>query len=195
MHRSRVVIAVLVALSALALASCDDESGTGVEADPRPTSIDGAVVLSQAWRGEWNTVIEFRDCNNGQLVAVEDVVDVICGSDTLRLDVSPLLLDCDGLIDDGRIDAACSYTYIVDAACEVTIDLLLNLDVEGDVVTGTGKWTAETLGPCSVDYPAGCEQIVVTATRLDPSPEPCESASLGSLERIRSLPRSRGDVR
>jgi hypothetical protein len=187
-------IVVLLA-AALVATSCSDESSSGIENKPRPTPIDGAIVFSPEWRGEWNTVIEFRECGTGDLVAIEDVVDVICGEDTLQLDISPILGDCDGLIDGERLDVACSYGYGVDANCGVTMEFFLNLDVDGDVVTGTGVWTVQALGDCSVDYPGGCEQIVVTATRLDPNPDSCDSSNLRSLHRLRSISRVKGGAR
>lgn len=187
-------IALLVIAASFAALSCSDKSSPAVDEDPRPTPINGSIVFPASWRGEWNTVIEFRDCNTGHLLVVEDVVDVICGADTLNLDLSAIFDDCEGLIDDGRLDAACEYAFSA-GACSVTVSFLVNIERDGDMLTGTGVWTAEASAGCTLEYPSGCEQIEITATRLDAAPAECESTTLGSLQRLRAFTRMRGERR
>jgi hypothetical protein len=183
-RRRRTWLAAVLTLTAAVLAvSCDDDATTVENGKRRPDPIVGDIVIPASWAGQWQAVITFRECGSDDIVCVEDVVGVICATDTLVLEVSPILNGCDGLIDDDRIDAGCEHVFVA-GSCEVTISLMLNLDREGDTVTGTGVWTAERTGSCTLEYPAGCETVEITATRLDTSPGPCVPVGTSLLDGI-----------
>lgn len=181
MKRVRGLVAGLVLAASAVGLSCGDDGSRVDNANPRPTPVDGGVIIPASWAGEWNLVFTFVDCNSRHVVTIEDVVGTICPSDTLNLDITPVLANCDGLIDDDRIDAGCSHEYTA-GSCDVTVSVLLNIDRDGDTITGSGVWTAETEGACYFEYQPGCEQFEVTGTRLDPAPAVCAPVSASPFE-------------
>jgi len=131
--------------------------------------IDGEILLTDGWAGEWNVLFTFRDCNTGNIVVVEDVVDVICPGDTLQLDFTGLLSSCEGIISDSRLDTNCEYEFVV-GGCTVRVSFALDLERTGDGITGSGIWSTSISGLCNGIFGLGCEQIEVTGARFDSSP-------------------------
>jgi hypothetical protein len=159
---------------ALVFSPACDESGppTTTRSGGDITLIDGEIRLSDGWAGEWNVLLTFRDCNTGDIVVVEDIVDVICPGDTLHLDFSGLLSQCEGIVSDSRLDISCEYEFTV-GGCIVRVSFALDLERSGEGLTGSGIWSTSISGFCNGIFGLGCEQIEVTGTRLDSSPA-CE---------------------
>lgn len=173
MKRGRVAIVIACVLLATAVWSCGDDSApVGDDGGGHSAVIDGNVVFPASWSGTWQTVLTFIDCTSDDVVAIEDVVDTICESDTLEFGLSGVLDGCDGFIDEDRIEAGCSYTYGV-SDCAAMVSFILHLERDGDTVAGSGVWTVETTGACPLEYPQGCERVTITATRIDAAATPC----------------------
>jgi hypothetical protein len=151
--------------------------------------IEGNIYFTGAWGGEWNVLLTFRDCNSEDVIVVEDIVDVICPSDTLRLDFTRLLDECEGVVDDSRMSASCEYAYTV-SGCTIRVSFAITIEREGDLVAGNGIWSTATSGNCNGIYSLGCETIEVAGSRTGPVPASCDTLSSGFLSRLSARPAS-----
>ena len=173
MNNPRLLPGALFALALVFALACDEgEPPTTTQAGGDVALIDGEIHVTDGWAGEWNILLTFRDCNTGDIVVVEDIVDVICPGDTLHLDFSGLLSQCEGVVSDSRLDTSCEYEFTV-GGCIVRVSFALDLERSGEGITGSGIWSTSISGFCNGIFGLGCEQIEVTGTRLDSSP-PCE---------------------
>lgn len=172
-HRAQRCLSAITILT-LALTLACGESVPPASSPPHTgnTLIDGEILLTDGWAGEWNVLFTFRDCNTGNIVVVEDVVDIICPGDTLQLDFTGLLSSCEGIVSDSRLDTNCEYEFVV-GGCTVRVSFALDLERSGAGITGSGIWSTSISGLCNGIFGLGCEQIEITGTRLDPS-VPCD---------------------
>lgn len=165
------LLPVAVILSVVALTSCD--SDTSPPKETKPTPIDGAVVMTDAWAGTWDVVLTITDCATGDVVVIEDVVDTVCEGDTLSLGISDVLDYCDGTMDANAISASCSYEFD-DGLCAVVVDMDVSLALDGETITGSGQWSVAPAPECPARYASGCEDVEISATRLDAGPTECD---------------------
>ena len=169
---SIVLCAVLMA-SATLLGSCGDDGGTGGSTGTGGSPVSGNIVFTDSWKGEWNIVITFRQCVSQDTLEIEDITDVVCAGDTLDLQLSDLLDDCTGTITDTRVMVDCAYSFS-DAGCDVDLAFTLELERQGNSLSGMGQWSATASGTCPA-YVSGCEEFVISGTRIDTDPSECAS--------------------
>jgi hypothetical protein len=168
--KAAVAAAALVAVS-MWMSACG--SDTPVESrTTSPLEFSGGVLVTDAWVGEWNIVSTFTECEGGATTMVEDVIDVVCSGDTLRLAGSRLFAYCGGTATDSHVDVDCDY-HFDDGACNVRVVLKFTLDRNGEALTGSGVWSTSVSAGCSDLYPVGCEHISITGTRLSADVSPC----------------------
>lgn len=185
--------AVLALCVALLLGACSgDGSGSGGEVG-ETIAFDRGIVATDAWAGQWHVVTTFSDCASGETRVVEDVVDWICPGDTIRFEGAALADQCTGTATDAAIHAACDYT-VDDGDCRVSVSFGLDLERDGEVISGSGTWSASISPGCDSRYPVGCEHVAVEATRLDRDTGACDSlraagARPGLMERFGWRPR------
>lgn len=151
---------------------CDDGT-TGMDR-PSDGTIDfsGGVVVTDGWAGEWNVVVTFRDCGSGATTMVEDVVDLVCPADTIRLAGTGLFEGCTGTATDHSLSAACEYEF-ADGDCHVIVSMTLQLDRDGEGLAGSGILSTATSVDCGDPYTLGCESFSITGTRLSSDTSPC----------------------
>lgn len=184
---------LLVLVTVLFFASgCGDNAPT-TETPPTaggPTRFDGPITFADSWGGEWSVTATFRDCTSGDVIVVEDLVGMLCAGDSLATGISGVFSGCTGQIDDNQLEASCEYTFDT-GLCTVLVRFSMTIDRDGDTISGTGGWSVQTSVDCA-DYPLGCEEIVISGTRIGapqcPSPAPrlttmLSARPLGQLSR------------
>jgi len=161
-------------VAALCLSGCGNDNGPDEQKTTESIDFSGGVLVTNAWTGEWNVVVTFTDCLTGETKIVEDVVDFVCPGDTLRLSGTGLLETCTGTATDRTLDTDCEYGFS-DGDCDVTVEMALHVDRDGDALTGSGAWSTATSASCAAPYVPGCESIAITGTRLSPDTSPCDT--------------------
>lgn len=173
----------------LLLAACGSDSTTpngSLNSNP----VNGNIVFTGPWTGEWNVVIVFKDCASGDTLNIEDITDVICDGDTLDIGLSAILEDCGGTITDTRLMVDCQYEFKA-GSCTVTVSATLDIERQGDQLMGTGQWSVVTTGACATPYLDGCENIEISGIRINSSPAECAPPQpLSLIERFAPAPRA-----
>ena len=167
-----VLLALVLSVGALLLHSCGSDGGTtDTGGNGNSNDFRGSIVFTDTWKGEWNVVIAFVDCVDGDTLNIDNITDVICEGDTLDLELTSLVEGCDGSITDSRLTADCAYQFS-EGGCTVTLALTLDIERQGDMLVGSGQWSASVSGTCG-DYDAGCEDLVISGVRIDTDPADC----------------------
>ena len=108
------------------------------------------VVIPDAWAGEWGLEITWRDAATGNVDAAVNDVDNVCPGDPFGIaaveatganDPEVDFVSCTATATDDRIEASCS-GQITNGLCTFSVDATVELDRNGDQISGTGSWTA-----------------------------------------------------
>jgi hypothetical protein len=170
------------------IVSCGSDDGSNTEIGDNPTPVAGNIVFTSAWKGEWQMTIVFEDCADGDTLNIDNIVDVICAGDTLDLQLTDLAEDCSGTMTDTRLMVNCTYQF-TDGGCTVDVVLTLEIERQGDTLVGSGQWSATATGLCPT-YIDGCEDLVISGTRLQKNPAECNSPQpLNVVDRFGLTPR------
>jgi len=147
---------------------CGDDPPTGDTpgVDP-PGRLDGVVTFTNSWSGEWSVTATFRDCTSGDIIVVEDLLGMLCAGDSLATGISGLFTRCEGEITNERLGVTCEYTFDT-GDCFVRASLSMAIELDGDAITGTAVWSAQTSTDCGDAYPLGCEEVEISGVRIGP---------------------------
>ena len=187
-RRPHIITIALLLWATMVIAACGGDGGTGTETGDNPAPVAGNIVFTNAWKGEWSMTIVFQDCADGNTLNIDEIVDVICDGDTLDLQLTALAEDCSGTMTDTRLMVDCTYQF-TDAGCTVDVALTLDIERQGDNLVGSGQWSATTTGLCPT-YIEGCEDLVISGTRIQTNPAECNSPQpLNVVDRFGLKPR------
>lgn len=181
-------LGVIVAIAGLIVGCSSEPAGDTNMNGGTGNEVNGSLVFKKAWEGEWNVVLTFRDCTTLSTIAIDDITDVICAGDTLDLQIGGLLNNCTGTMSDTRVMVDCTYQF-ADAGCDVTASLTLDMERQGDTITGAGSWSAAVSGSCAPVYAAGCERFDISGTRITKTPSACVTANSSVADRFGLRPR------
>jgi len=173
---------ILVTALLLVPLACDDSAPPTVIPTKIQSEFQGNIVVPDEWEGAWQAEITFLDCENGDIVAVEDIIFDMCPGDSLALSFSNVLSNCEGLNDGSQLHAICRNAF-VDNGCVIDLTFAISIEQGLGTMSGEGVWTATVRGNCAPLYGGGCEEIVVVATRLSMPPN-CEETVPRSSQRM-----------
>ena len=188
-RRYRVALAALGSLIFLVACSGDNGGGPGAGNASQAEDINGAMVVGAGWGGEWTLELTFRDCDTQAIRAIHTITDVICENDTLAQVTSPLLGECQGSIGDRRLDVSCSHEFD-EGPCHVALTFDAEMELEGNMLSGSGRWTAALTGLCDPIFSsAWCEDIEISGVRIGTNPAGCTVQTVPLATRFGLEPR------
>ncbi len=177
MKRTRWIVSgiVLVVWAGLWV-GCGSDSGTDNGGNTaKPVSFNGALIVPAAWAGTWQVTMTMRDCTTNAIVGVEDVTSQLCPGDTLVNPFVPIFENCTGTRTGNHLEADCSYNKSV-GTCQVTVHVTLKIDVDGNTLSGSGKFETTATPGCGAGLLASdCEKVTITGTRTSSSTAGCDS--------------------
>ncbi len=166
---------ILLLLAVAVWAGCgDDETGGGEPVTP--VEINGALVIPPEWAGTWEVSLTFRDCATDVVYSEEVLTSLICPGDTLVNPFANIFENCSGTRTGNHLSAECQYQNS-SGACQVTMDLDFSMDISGNSLSGNGTLQTTTTPACGTFLSAGCQEILISGTRIDTSTSGCTTAS------------------
>lgn len=182
MSRQLVVRWVFVALAAALLGGCgNDSTGDGGD-NVKPVTIDGSIVVPDAWAGTWEITLTFRDCVTNAIHSEEVIQTQICPGDTLVNPFAPVMESCTGTRTGNHLDVDCSYENTA-GACTITLDVKFVMDVSGGTLAGNGTIESTATPGCGNTFTAGCEKLEISGTRLLRSTAGCDTLTTTQIGR------------
>lgn len=167
---------MLLGMALVLWMSCGDDDSTGGGQNVTPVDIDGALVVPAAWAGTWEITLTFRDCTTNAIRSQEVITSQICPGDTLVNPFAPIFENCQGTRTGNHLEVNCSYDTS-DGACQVTVDVDLTLDLNGNALTGSGQIETTATPACDLGtvFVAGCQRVGIAGTRLSSSTAGCDT--------------------
>ena len=147
-HRLHILmLAVTVVLGALAPTAAGGEAVDNGRVAVSPTR---DLAFPAAWAGEWRITTTYRRGDTHEVIAVDDVTDVIRAREPVGLSALTRggLLHCSGFVTDGRLDVSCS-RIIADGPCQFGGTFGMVADRTGETLVGSGELIAGATAGCS----------------------------------------------
>ncbi|HXV14534.1 MAG TPA: hypothetical protein VEC56_10050 [Candidatus Krumholzibacteria bacterium] len=168
---------ILFLIAVLLWAGCGDDDSTGSGEPVNPVDINGALVIPSAWAGTWEITLTFRDCATDQIRSQEVITSLACPGDTLVNPFVAIFEDCDGTRTGNHLEASCHYQN-ASGACQITMDLDFTMDVNGNSLSGSGTIQTTATPECGTFFTAGCEEVVISGTRLSTDTSTCPNIAV-----------------
>jgi hypothetical protein len=149
--------------------ACSDDN---VTTDGDGTQAAGVLIIPNGWEGEWEIEFTYKDCISANVTSTEQIIDSLCPGDTITIEISALLDNCNSAVIGDSLDLSCNYDF-VDGACSVSVSFELGVRRNEGSMSGSGQWSAAISGTCSDFYEDVCETIELVGTRLSSVPFDC----------------------
>jgi len=104
------------------------------------------LLMPEAWGGEWDITITYRDVTTQSVVATDKRTDFIRTGEAFGVTIVANRGNCTGNVSDGHLEVACAAPGPGDS-CTVGADVRVAADRAGETLTGSGLVTL-TVGPC-----------------------------------------------
>src|SRR5437899_1860385 len=123
------------------------------------------LLMPEAWGGEWDITITYRDATTQSVVATDERTAFIRTGEAFGVAVVANRGNCTGNVSDQHLEAACAVPGTTDP-CTLGADVQIAADRTGETLTGSGTLTL-TVGPCgSLAKRSQAYQIQITGVRV-----------------------------
>ena len=148
MARRPRVLMVIIIIAACTL-SCPAHHAAAHEDGRTAVSPTRDLVFPPPWAGEWRITTTYRRGDTHEVIAVDDITDVIRAREPVGLSTLTRggLLGCSGRITDDRLDVSCS-TKLGDGACQVGGTFAMAAHRTHETLAGSGELIAGATTGC-----------------------------------------------
>ena len=126
------------------------------------------LTVPSSWAGEWRITTTYRRGDTHEVVAVDEVTDVIRAGEPVGMSALARggLLSCRGAMTDRQLDVSCA-TTLSDGACELTGAFAMVVERAGETLVGSGEATGNATSACGAPSPARTHTTIeVIGSRL-----------------------------